>query len=238
MLKRATKMKHNTYYTLLDSLYYNSLLSSRLLKIDTNDNLQIVELSPLKNRNEVIPLDLIDAKPRITNKPDSQLMLFGIVSALASALFFISSIYANQPWSMAFAALFLLSSIGAIFTAFKKFTTVYIYQFANTNTPLFTLRESFSENEQIKTFTDTLNERITNLSEESIEESTDNNSNKSTDKNDDKHSQYANHLDFLYNHGVINDVLYKRINRKINEKIFGIDDLEPLGNIIHFPVKI
>ncbi len=234
-------MNQNTYYTLLDTLYYNTLLSSQVFKIDSKDNLQIVELSPLKNRNETIPLDLIDSEPKVSNKFDNQLVAFSLISALAACGFLFSAIYTSQLWAIPFSILFLLTSLTTAYASYRKKTTTYSYQFMDTNTRLFSLHESFSANKQVEMFVHALNERINKAHNEqddlSVESDLQHSEDDGSISDEAKQSQFTKHLDFLYNHGVVNDALYKRIDRKINEKVFGFKIEETETNVINFPVK-
>ena len=56
-------------------------------------------------------------------------------------------------------------------------------------------------------------------------------------KEDDNYSQFRDHLNFLYNHGVVNDNLYQRIDNKIKEVVFGLSNQEGQSNILQFPIK-
>ncbi len=230
-------MKHNTYYTLLDTLHYNTLLSNQVFKIDSTNNLHIVELTPLRNKNETIPLDLIDANPLAKKKLDTHLILLTLVSTLTSAIFFVYAFYAYQTWANAFATVFLLSSFSTLFFAYKNRAISYTYQFANTNTPLFTLRECFSKNGQVEMFVSALNKRIVSINEQADLDAISYFNNDNT--NDNKSSECTKHLDFLYNHGFVNDALYQRIDRKIHHKFFGKDDAikATTENVIYFPIK-
>ena len=235
-------MKHNTYYTLLDTLHHNTLLSNQVFKIDSTNNLHIVEISPRRNKNETIPLDLIDATPLIKKKFDSHLLLLAFASVLASISFFSYATYAHQAWAYSFGITFILSSFSVLFYAYKNRSISYTYQFANTNTPLFTLRECFSKNEQVKVFVNALNKRIVSVNKKSNVEAVsyiDDTTNHIDNSCDSKSSECTKHLDFLYNHGIVNDVLYQRIDRKIHHKFFGNNDTveAPSENVIHFPVK-
>lgn len=238
-------MNHNTYYTSLDTLYYNSLLSSQVFKIDTSDNLQIVELSPLKSRNESIPLDMIDAEPILSSKADRQLISFSIISAFMCIATLIASFYTTQTWMLPFSVLFFLTSIITSVASFKNKTIIYTYQFIDSNTPLFTLQESSSGNKQVEMFSHKLSERIDTVNQEheiakekvksDIKELSDNMI--ANTKEEDNYSQFRDHLNFLYNRGVVNDNLYGRIDNKIKEVIFGLSNQNGQSNILHFPVK-
>jgi hypothetical protein len=247
-------MKHNNSndYTLLDTLRYNSLFSSQEFKVDTNNNLQIVENSPLSDRNETIPLDFISPQPIVKRKLDSHLVLLAVISSIVSALFFSAAIFASQLWAVSFAIVFYVISISSIVTSFNKSTTTYKYNFANTNTHLFTLYEPFTANKQAEKFVNALEKRITDLNikteelPEIIQETRE--SNESV-YGSDKRSQYIKPLDFLYNHGIVDDVLYEELTTQIDIKTNDSQDViqlikaddsnapTPVDNIIYFPVN-
>ncbi len=230
-------MKHNTCNTMLNTLHYNTLLSNQVFKIDSTNNLHIVELASLRNKNETIPLDLIDANPLIQKKLDIHLLFLTLASTLISTIFFVYSTYGHQTWANASGTVFLLSSLSTLFFAYKNRAVSYTYQFANTNTPLFTLHECFSKNEQVKIFVNTLNKHIESVNEQAELDAVSYLNNDNT--NDSKSSECTKHLDFLYNHGFVDDALYQRIDRKIHHKFFGKDNSEKASteNIIYFPVK-
>ena len=64
-----------------------------------------------------------------------------------------------------------------------------------------------------------------------------------------KRSQYLKHLDFLFNHGIVDVALYTKLNEKINKRIADsenrfmtdepntFDDQTVPNNIINFPVN-
>jgi len=230
-------MKHNTYYKSLDTLHYNTLLSSQVFKIDSTNNLHIVELTPLRNRSKTIPLDLIGENPLTKKKLDTHLLLLTLVSTLASTIFFIYSFYAHQTWANAFGAVFLFSGFATLFFAYKNRVVSYTYQFSNTNTALFTLCEDFSKHEQVKIFVNGLNKHIISKNEQADLDDISYFSNKNT--NDSKSLECTKHLEFLYNHGFVNDALYQRIDRKIHHRFFRQNGTvkAPTENIIYFPVK-
>jgi len=223
----------------LDTLHYNTLLSNQVFKVDAANNLHIVEFAPLKKRNETIPLDLIDAKPSVKKKPDSHLIFLASISAIACSYFFLTAHFFNQSWAIAFGVLFLLTSIASIFSAYKNNAVNYTYHFINTNTELFTLRESFSENRQVEMFVNALNKRISTLTEQPVDSSHDGHDS-SNDLGDDKYKECRKHLDFLYNHDFVDDALYQRLDSRIHNRFSTKDhsvEKPTTENIIYFPVK-
>ncbi len=245
--------QHNGYdYTLLNTLRYKSLFSSKEFKIDSNNNLKISELSPFSNRNESIPLDFISLQPVVKRKLDIHLTVLAIISSLASALFFITAIFANQLWAVSFAVVLYVISVGLIIVSYKKSSTTYRYNFVNTNTLLFTLYESFTAKNEVKKFIEVLNEKITSLNKvvnKKDEKITVNHDRSEEIYNDSKRAQYIKPLDFLYNHGIVDDILYEELTVQIDIKTNDSQDIirlikndnsgtkVPVDNIIYFPVN-
>ncbi len=246
--------------TTLDSLRYHSPVSNQEFEIDSENNLHIREQSILKNRCDIVPLDLINPQPIIKNRLDKNLMLLALASAMASSTFFISAVYMGHLWSVGFAIVFWLFGIGSIVTAYKNRTKIYQYQFANANSPLFTLHESFTKKVQVELFVNALNKRII-----AVGKKPDNNENiqlgddkflsqlGSSDEREiyaeGKYSQYIKHLDFLFNHGIVDEALYKKLQGKINNRIAdsenrfipeeknSTDTQSYENNVINFPVN-
>ena len=252
----------NNADTFLESLRYDSLFSNQTFEIDSENNLRITELSALKRRKEIVPLDLINPQPiskKCLNKP---LMLLALASTLASGAFFASTIFMGQIWAVAFAIVFWIFGMGTLVAAYKSRTTVYQYKFASTESLLFSISESSAQNQQVKMFVNVLNKRIISLNEKSERSESMNitalneESITSLDNTSEigiytqgKQSQYMRHLDFLFNHGIVNEVLYKKLNEKIDKRIADsesrfmnvepdtFDDQTVPNNIINFPVN-
>jgi len=153
--------------TLLESLRYDSLFSNQKFEIDSKNNLHITELSALKRRNEVVPLDLINPQPISKKHLNKPLMLLALASTLASSAFFASAIFMGQLWGVAFAMVFWVFGMGTLIASYKSRTTVYQYNFANTETLLFSLSEPSTQNQQVELFVNSLNKRIISLNENS-----------------------------------------------------------------------
>lgn len=248
--------------TLLESLRYDSLFSNQKFEIDSKNNLHITELSALKRRNEVVPLDLINPQPISKKRLNKPLMLLALASVLVSGAFFASAILMGQLWAVAFAIVFWVFGMGTLIASYKNHTTVYQYKFANTETLLFSLSEPSTQSQQVELFISALNKRIICLNETSEQSD-------SSDKTElseegitqldfteemeiytqGKQSQYMKHLDFLFNHGIVDEVLYKRLNKNINKRISdsenrfmtdepdSFDNQTTPNNIINFPVN-
>lgn len=217
--------------TAIQHLIYNcSLLSSQELKIDDDDNLRISKFSFSKKTSNTIPLDLIEAKPKITQQPDMQLFVFSILSFVASVALYLASTNTNLISGQVIASIFFAFSLLSFVASFKRPTTIYNFFYANTSICLFKLNESKTNNQLVSTFVNQLKQRITEVKEVNPE------------KNDYKtgfieETEFTDHLNFLYNHGMLNDVTYEIINNTINEKLYGIKPQQHLADVILLPVK-
>jgi hypothetical protein len=252
----------NNPSNLLESLRYSSPVSNHEFEIDSNNNLHITEsTSKNKDGHEIVPLDLINPQPKIKTHLNKNLMLLALTSALISSGFFASAIFMGQSWTVAFAIVFWMFGISAIIASYNKRSKIYQYHLTNTNTRLFTLRESFTENTQVELFVNALNKRINNLSEKSEEMSLEETSLNDTGiaqldifgekelYTQNKQSQYLVHLDFLFNHGIVDETLHQILSKKIDNKIadsenrFMTDEIDtidtqtPINNVIKFPVN-
>ncbi|HIP94488.1 MAG TPA: hypothetical protein EYH20_04020 [Leucothrix sp.] len=201
-------MHHNP----IDILNFSSssVFSSQEYKIDSG-NLHITDLSLGRNDKEIIPLDLIDPEPRISKKNNEQLVWASIATFTIGLLFIVLSMSVNAMMQQTLG--FGLLGISAILfiASLKLQTTSYTYYYANTATHLFTINEpQSSESDHAKKFVQSLNQRINkpNLSFQ-----------RKTKK--ENYSDFLEHLDFLYNYGVLTDNQYERIHSKINVKIYG-----------------
>ena len=202
-------------------LLSSSLFSTQELRID-DKNLKITTLS-MKNVSKTIPLDLIDSEAKVSAAPNSQLLIFSFVCAVAGVLFFLSSVGADLYAPKSFASIFMLFSIGALITAFNKKSAIYTFFYENSTSPLFSLRESESSHHLVKTFVDELTQKVAESKRMSEEKLDDN--------------EFTDRLDYLYNHDMVTDIAYQRIKNKINEKLHGIKTKEHLAEVIYLPVK-
>ena len=251
------KVNNNTG-TFLESLEYDSLFSKQEFKIDSKSNLHITELSAIRRRNDVVPLDLINPQPISKKSLNKSLMLLALASALVSSAFFASAIFMGQLWAVAFAIIFWVFGMGTLIASYKNSTTVYQYNFVNSETVLFSLSEPSSQDQQVELFIKALDKRICHINEKSeLSETRFNDEGlKQLDVigeeeiyRQEKQSQYIKHLDFLFNHGIVDEDLYKRLNIKINKKIDDsenrfmttksdhFEDQDSPTNVIYFPVN-
>ena len=204
--------EHNT-------IYASSIFSSLELKIDKAKNLKISRFSLLKNESSIIPLDLINAEPSISKSPDLSLISLAFISFVTSAFLYFSSLDQNL-FSNQLIAIFVFSlGLLALTASLIKHTKQYSFYYANTSIQLFKLKNISGDNSSVKQFVDQLSQRINSTKTEQIE--FDNTNRFNNDKNDIE-LEFTEHLDYLYNYGIINDVLYERISGKISEKVYGI----------------
>ena len=187
-----------------------SVFSSQEYKIDSG-NLHITDLSLGRNDKEIIPLDLIDPKPRISKKNNEQLIWASVATFTMGLLFIVLSMSVNTAIQQTLGFGFLGISAIFLIASLKLQTTSYTYYYANTTTHLFTINEPQSnEADHAKKFVQSLNQRINKPSL---------NFQRKTKK--ENYSDFIEHLDFLYNYGVLTDIQYERIHSKINVKIYG-----------------
>lgn len=211
--KKCTQMHHSA----IDILNFSScsIFSTQEYRIDSG-NLHISNLSLGKNDKEVIPLDLIDPNPRISKKNNEQLIWAAIGSFAIGLLFIAMSMNVNTAIQQSFGFGFLGISAIFLIASLKLQTTSYTYYYANTTTHLFTINEPQpNEAEHAKRFVQALNKRIKKPNM---------NFQRKTQK--ENYSEFLEHLDFLYNFGVLTDIQYERIHSKINVKIYGIHNKE------------
>lgn len=215
----------------IDLLHFNScsLFSSQEYKIDSG-NLHITDLSLGKTNKEIIPLDLIDAKPRIMRKNNKQLIWASVTSFLIGTLFTLFSHSISTPALQILVLAFVGIGTILLIASLKLQTTSYTYYYANTTTHLFTIIDSQSGDvDHTKSFIKALNKRIVKPQRD-------------FQRNTEEESQtdFLQHLDYLYNYGVVTDMQYNRIQEKVNAKIFGINinnRNKRSADIIALPVK-
>jgi len=212
-------------------IYNSSFLSSQELRVDKKNNLKISTFSLTKNESNTIPLDLIEAMPKITKYPNMAISFVATACVIASASLYLSAF--NTGLISAQIVATLLLSVGIISFAFSLTKPIITYSFSykNTSIDLFKLRCSSRNDEHIQRFVEQLIQRIENIDSNTLENVKSHNIN-------NLESDFIGHLDFLYNHGMVNDIVYDRISDKINEKIYGIKPHKlELAEVILLPVK-
>jgi len=213
----------------IDVLNYSSctLFSTQEYKLDSG-NLHITNLSLGKNEKEIIPLDLIDPKPRISKKNNEQLLWASIASFIISLLLISLSISFNTQIQQLLGLGFLVIAAIFLIASLNMQTTSYTYYYANTTTHLFTINEPQSaENDLTKQFIQSLNRRINKPTMNYLKKT-----------KQENYSEFLQHLDFLYNFGVLTDAQYERIQNKINVKIYGnTKNTKKTAEIIPLPLR-
>jgi len=249
---------------ILESLRYDSLFSYQIFEIDNKNNLHIYKRSILKNCKDIIPLDLINPNPICKKSFNKPLMVLAFISILLACISVSLAVIISKLWLMISCTIFFIFGVVTLITSLRNKTTIYEYNFVNTKTPLFSLSNLTNIETQVHLFTNTLNKRIIYLNEK-------NNKLIAKDKsilkeenctpldcnlfypnemdiyNKGRKSQYMKHLDFLYNHGIVEEALYERLHLKIDERVNNsnsifatntdIEENNMGDNIINFPIK-
>ncbi len=213
--------------SILQNILYNrSFWSNQEIQVSKDNNLHITTCAFSKLDKNIIPIDLIEPQSTVKFKPDTHLIMFTVVSFFAALAFAIPLPLAsiNLAISLSFSLVFTGMGIASLIAAYKRSTRTYGFYFANTTTQVFTLRESEQNKEAIQSFISKLTQQIEALKS-------------SKPITIDGNVEFSQHLDFLYNHGVVNDVFYERINHNIYEKVNGIEPKEHLAEVILLPVK-
>jgi len=221
-------------------LYTNTLFSNKEYNLNTKDQLRISEISASVQKSEVIPLDMIEATPTAIDKIDPQWLAFTLVCGLASGIFAMMALHTGLSVTHLFSALFFLASLGSLYTAFNNKIRSYTYHYANTNTPLFTLKGSQLNSFKLVQFVENLSELIQksstkediqakHLLEKNIEKIQ-----PSAEEQD--YLTYTYHLDYLHASGLVDEASYRKIGQNISNRIFGREQKsESETNIINFP---
>ena len=222
-------------------LYINALFSSKEYNLNTKDQLRISNASSSSQKSEVIPLDMIEATPVTHHKIDTQLLAFTLICGLASGVFAIMALRTGLSITSLFSALFFIMGLGSLYMGFNKKVPSYTYHYANTNTPLFTLRGSQTNSIQIAQFVETLTKSIqissTSQDVAEINDQQEISFDKSeANSEEQEYLTYTYHLDYLYSSGLVDEVSYRRIGQNITDRIFGREKEKVSStNIINFP---
>lgn len=217
-------------FALKNLFYSNSLISSQELKIESENNLTISTRSLNKNNSRTIPLDLIETEAQISKKPDTQLILFSMVNFVASIVFYFSSPIINSIIGQIITSVFLVISLLSLAASYKRPTTTYTFFSADSNAHLFSIHEPKSKNKLLATFITHLKQRIIDAKEIKKEKTV-------FDFEENNFSEFTEHLDFLYNYGVVNDATYEILANRIDEKVYGTRPETHLADVILLPVR-
>lgn len=215
------------------SLFINTLLSNKELKINSNNTLKITESSVFKNTKTIIPIDLIETQAKKGSRLDYQWIIFGLVSFMAASLFTLLALTQQFTSVLILGAIFTIIGISSVFLAFKFKTVTHTYQYKGTSMTLFTLTENDFNESQIADF-------VNNL--------------KSNENNDIDNSEgllnsqvdeFYGHLDFLYEEKIIDNRLMLKLQQKAHNKVYGdnskhlsedTNNTQTQDNVIAFPI--
>lgn len=212
-------------------IYNSSLLSTQELKIDKKNNIKISTFSLTRNESNTIPLDLIEATPKITKRPNVTISFIATACLIASASLYLSAFNIDLLSGQIIAVILLSFGLVSFAFSLKKPVITYNFLYKNTSIGLFKLHCSSKNDQHVLKFVEQLTQRIDDI-EKDISEKIDNN------RINNLESEFIGHLDFLYNHGMVNDIVYDRINDKINEKVYGIKPIkQELAEVILLPVR-
>jgi len=224
------------------SLIVNSLLSSKELLINHNNELQITECSSFKNSKKLIPLDLINSQAKLSSRPDIQWLLFGMVNFFAAGLFLTLALSQQISFPLVLTATFTILCLLSVYASLKFKNIIYTYQFKESDINLFSLTGNDLNADQINDFVSRLNDEIMTSSNkhESEKSSIDDYANEATSLADKHHSDFLNHqienysehLDYLHKEGIINDLLLERLQQQVHNKVYGISDTLPKADIV------
>ena len=225
------------------SIFINSLLSSKEIRIDQNHEniktLQITKYSAFNHSKMIVPMDLISPEPLITKHPDKQWLLFGVLSLFASGLFLVMAISQQFTVPYFFSAGFVLSALFSLYAANKHSNTSYTYQCRETSSKLFSLTENDLNRAQISEFVAILKHNIVQSTNTWVEpfNNTQDDLNIASLANDHLNQTseldiYYQHLGFLHKEGIINDDLFKELELRAYNKVNGISDTRPLAKVI------
>ena len=150
------------------TLYTKSFFTSKEYNLSNTDQLKISEASAVSAKSESIPLDLIEESPLTVEKINPQLVGFSLTCALASTVFYMLFVSTGLIVSSIFSGLFFIATFGALYMTSKMKIQSYTYHYANTNTPLFTLHSSQSNEHETSQFVNNLNGLIKASSSETV----------------------------------------------------------------------
>lgn len=224
------------------SLIVNSLLSSKELLINHNNELQITECSSFNHSKKVIPLDLINSQAKLSSRPDIQWLLFGMVNIFAAGLFLTLALSQQISFPLVLTATFTILTFLSVYASLKFKNIIYTYQFKESDINLFSLTSNDLNADQINDFVSRLNDEITTCSEKHVSGEPGNNefSNEAISAANNHHSEllnhqiqnYSEHLDYLHKEGIINDVLLERLQQQVHNKVYGITNTLPKANVV------
>ena len=216
------KMKKELYSHFI---YLHSLFKTTELKISSNNNLEVNEISALGSVQ--LKIDLTNTELKITNNKQNKyndfLISLLLLGSVISSLFQFA--FSNKP-----ELLFPLLSISLVLISgvliFIKFKTKKVYSLYRTsNNKLiyqFCLDSELSKVDDINDFIDELANRISK--ENKLDSYLDVNYNQSN--TEEQYNNLIYNLECLYNSGMIDDMTFDRINSNINDKLYPNENKE------------
>lgn len=216
-----------------NALFINTMFSSQEILLDTSGNLRINEISLFKHANKVVPLDLIQPSPEVSHKLDPQWILFALINLLGTVLFTTMANTQQLPYLHIVTGAFGVLSLLSLLAAWKYKSVQYTYRFKDTGISLLTINAGNIEANKIQGFIEQINERLLKNSSKtplSIQSEL-------IDQQMREYQSYNQHAQVLYDEGVLDDVLLARIQQKIDQKIFGETESQPLANVIPLPLS-
>jgi len=216
-------MTHPTSdYLLTDT----SLLKSVQYKIEKEQTLTITTVSPYQSSIDLVPLDMINPKPKLEKIADKYLMALGLILVMITISVNSLNQYINPSLSVVLNVVLLALTVITLVLMFENKKEVATFYFVNTKTKLFSIVVSQSNTEDThplndtKRFVSTLIKRIKDINQQ--------------DSNTKTVSFSKMTMAELFNYGVIDEFLYTRIENRINDFVNSTRENNGSSNIIPF----
>ena len=215
---------------MLAFLHVNTLFKTIEYRLDTKSNLEINELSSSSMRKKTVPLNSLKVESKQNNSNTLRWLIIALGIAVFSSIVYFSSridIVESNLMSLICFSLCVLSSSFIIAKPSKS----YIYKDLFSDKKLFELKqEKTLKQNAINYFIRDLNKaiQVANKAEQT---------NQTThEKAQRQYNLHNKNIDNLYNSGLINEALYKRVCKSMHDQFFGQDtDAHPLDNVIYLP---
>lgn len=210
------KMKKELYSHFI---YLHNLFKTTELKISTNNNLVVNEISALGSVQHNIDLTNVDLRIKNSKqkKYNGYMISFLFLGSVISSLFQLA--LTNKP-----ELIFPLLSFSLVFISaalmFLKFKTKNLYSLYRTSNHeliyQFNLDSDFSDDQEISGFIDELTKRVSE--DKNLESFLDVNFDQN--KTEEQYNSLIYNLECLYNSGVLDDMTFDRIDSSINDKLY------------------
>ena len=210
------KMKKELYSHFI---YLNNLFKTTELKISTNNNLVVNEISALGSVQHNI--DLTNADLRIKNskqiKYNEYLIYSLLLGSVISSFFQLTFINKSELIFPLLSVSLVLISGALMFLKFKTKNLYSLYRTSNHKLIYqFYLDSNLSDDEETSGFIDELTKRISE--DKNLESFLDVNFNQN--KTEEQYNNLIYSLECLYNFGVIDDMTFDRIDSNIHDKLY------------------